>query len=299
MLAAYPAEWLLVFDNATDRKAVERFLPPDGRGRVLVTSRSALWRPGRASGGSLARYLASFRKRRPELLARGEAREYGKTVATTWSLAFTELQQSDPQAVGLLRLLAFCAPEPVPLHLLLQPRPGLADQLADEMAAILRPLLGDELAAGDAVAALRRYSLVTLAGEGLVLVHRLLQAVTADQMPAGLADQWRQAAAALVEAAIPEDTDLPAAWPACAVLLPHARAVLGLTSGGMERIALYLGHSGSYPAARDLFQLIADAYSEDDAYGAEHPDTLTARAHLARWTGEAGDAARGPGSGAK
>ncbi len=299
MLAAYPAEWLLVFDNATDRKAVERFLPPDGRGRVLVTSRSALWRPGRASGGSLARYLASFRKRRPELLARGEAREYGKTVATTWSLAFTELQQSDPQAVGLLRLLAFCAPEPVPLHLLLQPRPGLADQLADEMAAILRLLLGDELAAGDAVAALRRYSLVTLAGEGLVLVHRLLQAVTADQMPAGLADQWRQAAAALVEAAIPEDTDLPAAWPACAVLLPHARAVLGLTSGGMERIALYLGHSGSYPAARDLFQLIADAYSEDDAYGAEHPDSLTARAQLARWTAVAGDAARGPGSGAK
>jgi hypothetical protein len=341
VLAAYPAEWLLVFDNATDRKAVERFLPPDGRARVLVTSRSALWRPGRAvevpvlaaevaadylvrltddadrraalelagelgglplaleqagayvqaSGGSLARYLASFRKRRPELLARGEAREYGKTVATTWSLAFTELQQSDPQAVGLLRLLAFCAPEPVPLHLLLQPRSGLADQLADEMAAILRPLLGDELAAGDAVAALRRYSLATLAGEGLVLVHRLLQAVTADQMPAGLADQWHQAAAALVEAAIPEDTDLPAAWPVCAVLLPHARAVLGLTSGGMERIALYLGHSGSYPAARDLVQLIADAYSENDAYGAEHPDTLTACAHLARWPGEAGDLA--------
>jgi hypothetical protein len=139
VLAAYPAEWLLVFDNATDRKAVERFLPPAGRGRVLVTSRSALWRPGQAvevpvldaevaadylvrrtddadrraalelagelgglplaleqagayvqaSGGSLARYLASFRKRRPELLARGEARKYGKTVATTWSLAFT------------------------------------------------------------------------------------------------------------------------------------------------------------------------------------------------------------------
>ena len=47
----------------------------------------------------------------------------------------------------------------------------------------------------------------------------------------------------------------------CAVLLPHARAVLDLTSGGMWQIALYLGHSGSYPAARDLFQLIADAYT--------------------------------------
>ena len=77
----------------------------------------------------------------------------------------------------------------------------------------------------------------------------------------------------------------------CAVLLPHARAVLDLTSGGMWQIAQYLGYSGSYPAARDLFQLIADAHEDSDAYGPEHPDTLAARDNLARWTGEAGDAA--------
>ena len=52
------------------------------------------------------------------------------------------------------------------------------------VAAAVGPLLGDPLAAGDAVAALRRYSLVTPAGDGLVLVHRLVQAVTLDQMPA-------------------------------------------------------------------------------------------------------------------
>jgi len=341
VLAASPAEWLLVFDNARDRAAVERFLPPDGPGRVLVTSRNVAWPPGQAldvpmlaleaaagflvtrtgdpdehaagelatelgglplaleqagayvqvSGIGLAGYLASFRKRRPEMLTRGIPTGYDRTVAATWSLAFTDLEQSAPQAVGLLRLLACCAPEPVPLRLLLQPRPGLADGLADEVAAALVPLLDDELAAGDAVAVLRRYSLVTPAGDGLVLVHRLVQAVTADQMPAGLAGQWRQAAAALIEEAIPADTQLPAAWPECAQLLPHARAILSLTSGGLWRIARYLGHTGSYPAARDLFQLIADAYSEDDAYGPEHRHTLAARSELARWTGEAGDAA--------
>ena len=36
----------------------------------------------------------------------------------------TDLQQAAPGAVGLLRLLAFCAPEAIPLRLLLQPRPG-------------------------------------------------------------------------------------------------------------------------------------------------------------------------------
>ncbi len=160
------------------------------------------------------------------------------------------------------------------------------------MAAVLVPLLEDELEVDAAVAALRRYSLVTRAGHGLVSVHRLVHAVTADQMPADLADQWHQAAAALIEAAIPADPELPEAWPVYAVLLPHARAVLDLTSGGMRRIAAYLGQSGSYLAARDLWHLIAEAYREDDAYGPEHPDTLITRGGgLARWTGEAGDAA--------
>jgi hypothetical protein len=150
VLAASPDEWLLVFDNAPARPAVARFLPPAGRGRVMVTSRNADWPAGQvldvpaldtdaaagflvtrtgdldeqasielarelgglplaleqagayvqASGISVARYLALFRMRRPQLLARGEAREYGKTVATTWSLAFTELERSAPKQWG-------------------------------------------------------------------------------------------------------------------------------------------------------------------------------------------------------
>jgi hypothetical protein len=244
-----------------------------------------------ATGGTLAGYLAAFRQRRPDLLRRGEPTGYPLTVATTWRLAFEDLAQAAPGAAGLLRLLAFCAPEAIPLRRLLQPRPGLPGQLGEQAAPVLVPLLQDELAAGDAVAALRRYSLVTPAAAGAVSVHRLVQAVTADQMPAGLASQWRQAAAALIEAAIPEDTEPPGTWRACAALLPHAQAVLDLTSDGMCRIARYLGFSGSYPAARDLFRRIVHAYEEDDAYGAEHPDTLAVRGNLARWTGQAGDAA--------
>ena len=110
-------------------------------------------------------------------------------------------------------------------------------------------------------------------------------------MPGDLRQAWQTTAAALMEAAIPDATRLPETWPACALLLPHARAVLGPTSGGMGRIARYLGWSGSYPAARDLWQLIADAYKDDDAYGPEHWDTLRARGKLAGWTGWAGDAA--------
>jgi hypothetical protein len=341
VLAGKRAGWLLVFDNAPDRASVATFVPPAGDGRVLITSRNALWPPGQgvevpvldadvaaqflvdrvgdpderaalalagelgglplaleqaatyiqASGDSLAGYLALFQRRRGDLLARGGSAGYPGTVATTWALAFAHLEQSTPAAAGLLRLLAYCAPEAIPLRLLLQPRPGLTDRLAPAVAEVLAALLDDELAAGDAVAALREYSLARPAGDGSVSVHRLVQAVTADQMPAELARAWRQAAAAVIEAALPADPQQPADWQVFAALLPHVRAVLDLTSDGMWQIALYLGYSGSYLAARDLAQLIADARREDEDFGPEHPDTLAARGSVARWTGNAGDAA--------
>jgi hypothetical protein len=338
-LAAFPAEWLLIFDNAPDRAAVQRFLPPAGRGRVLVTSRNPNWPPGQAldvpvldtevaadflvkrtgdadrqaaldlagelgglplaleqaaayiqaSDDSVAGYLALFRQRRPEMLARGEPTGYDSTVAATWSLAFTQLGQSAPAAAGLLRLLACCAPDAVPLYVLLQLRPGLTEQLGDQVAPVLVPLLGDELAVKDATVALRRYSLMTSSGDGLVSVHRLVQAVTLDQMSADLARQWHQAAAALIEAAIPANTDPPQTWPVSAALLPHAQVALADYSDGMGRLANYLGARGSYTAALELQQRIVD--SRERSLGAEHPDTLAARAKLAYFTGVSGDAA--------
>ena len=340
VLAVYPAGWLLVFDNAPDRASVERFLPPAGDGRVLITSRNALWPPGQAvevpvldtavaagflaartgdadhqaavglagelgglplaleqaaaytqaTGTTLAGYLSLFADRRADLLARGEPTGYPGTVAATLGLALSRLEEEAPAAAGLLRLLACLAPEPVPLALLLS-NAQVAGELAPEVAASVGPLLGDPVAAGDAVAALRHYSLVTPAGDRLVLVHRLVQATTLAQLPGDVAGGWKQAATALVQAAIPPDWRLPAAWPVHAVLLPHARAVLDLTDGGMWQIAQALGHSGSYLAARDLFQLIAAAHMKDEADGPEHEDSLPARRSLARWTGEAGDRA--------
>ena len=243
-----------------------------------------------ATGGTLAGYLALFRQRRARLLARGEATGYSKTVASTWALAFDRLQHTAPGAIGLLRLLAFCAPEAIPLRLLLQPRTGLAGRLGEEVTPVLAPLLQDALAADDAIRALRRYSVVTLAAGGSVSVHRLVQAVTADQMPAELAREWQQATAALIEAAIPDDTDdLPGTWPACAALLPHAQVALADDSAGMARIAKYIGSSGSYATARNLQRRVVD--ERERVLGPEHPDSLAARSDLALWTGEAGDAA--------
>ena len=304
VLAAYTAQWLLIFDSAPDHASIERFLPPTGPGRILITSQNPNWPHGYAvevqllaleaaadfvitrtgdqdrqaaqelvglmdrlplaleqaaayvlaTMGTLTGYLELFRHRRTEMLRRGEPTGYAGTVATTWALAFGQLEESSSAAVGLLRLLAFCAPDAIPLRLLLQPRPGLAEELPPDTARLLTPLLEDPLAANDAIAALRRYSLISSAAEGAVSVHRLVQVVTADQMSATLAETWRQATAAVVGAAIPEDTEQPDSWPACAALLPHVQAAVPTDSDATARMASYLASIGNYSAARDLQQ---------------------------------------------
>jgi Tetratricopeptide repeat len=240
------------------------------------------------TGTSLSGYLSLFQARQSDLLARGEAAGHRQDTAATLALALSRLERDAPSAAGLVRLLAFLAPEPVPLGLLLASRGG-GEPLAGQVTQALRPLLNDPVAVWDAVAALRRYSLVSPAGDGLVQVHRLVQAVTRAQVTDSAAEQWKQAAATMVEAALPRDPELPATWPACAALLPHARAVLPLASTGIAKIGLYLGKSGSYVAARDLSGLSAGARRDDPSYGPEHRMTISARHNFAYWTGMAGD----------
>jgi tetratricopeptide repeat protein len=337
VLAVLEDEWLLVFDNALDWESVAAFLPPTGRGRVLITSQSSHWPPRMALevpvlrteaavdllikrtgdldeqaarelaieldglplaieqaaaymlavGDTITEYLASFRQRRADMLARGKPTGYSKTLATTWTLAFHRLRVTEPRAIGLLRLLAHYAPEAIPLRLLMKPLNEPAQRLGNKVAPVLVPLLTNQLAVKDALASLRDYSLVSAPVDGVVSMHRLVQAVARDQMPQKLAAEWRRAAAAVVEAAIPRDHKQPENWSDFAALLPHALAALTAYSDGLEGIARYLGFSGSYVPARDLQQRIAEA--RESVLGPQHPDSLHARANLARWSGAAGN----------
>ena len=240
-----------------------------------------------ASGRTVAEYLGLFRARRAELLDKGDPAGYDKRVTTTWSVAFAELGRAGP-AAGLLRLVACCAAEDIPLPLLL--RPGLeAEDFDAVVGPLLVPLLADELARDEAVAGLRRFSLISAPRGGLVSVHRLVQAITLDQLPAEEAAAWRRAAAAVIGAALPGDPEDPGCWPVFAALLPHAQAALDPASYGMYQVAVYLGESGRYAAALAVQRQVLQA--REETRGAEHPDTLTARDYLARWTGRAGDAA--------
>jgi transcriptional regulator with XRE-family HTH domain len=235
-----------------------------------------------ATGRSIASYLAMYRERRDDLLARGQPGGYDKLVTTTWTLAFDQLRRSAPAAIGLLRLLACFAPDQIPLDLLLRRPPAGWPGPAE-----IEPLLADRLAADDAVAALRRFSLIGPPRDGNVSVHRLVRAVTLSQVPADQAERWREAAQRLIEGALPDDPAAPGSWPVYSALLPHAQVVLPPDNESLAKVSSFLAHSGSYAAARDLQRQIVTA--TQDALGAENPATVAARASLARWTGQAGD----------
>jgi Domain of unknown function (DUF4062)/Tetratricopeptide repeat len=284
---AVAAAFLLTRTGATNaEEAAAENLAAELGGLPLALEQAGAYM--QAAGRGVGEYLGMFRLRREELLGRGEPAGYDKRVTTTWALAFADLEQSS-EAVGLLRLAACCAAEDIPLNLLLRPRPIVAAALAAEVAPFLVPLLEDALARDEAVTRLRRYSLISAPRAGLVSVHRLVQAITLAQLPAGLAAVWQQASAEVIDAALPGDPDNPAAWPVFAVLLPHAQAALAPGSDGMGKIAGYLGAIGNYAAARALQQEVFDAREAE--LGADDPSTLIARADLANWTGEAGNAA--------
>ncbi|MBV9256872.1 MAG: helix-turn-helix domain-containing protein, partial [Ktedonobacteraceae bacterium] len=72
------------------------------------------------TGCSFEHYLQLYQTHRKALLARRGAQttNYPDSVATTWSLSFHKVEQSNPAAAELLRLCAFLAPDHIPEELL-------------------------------------------------------------------------------------------------------------------------------------------------------------------------------------
>jgi tetratricopeptide (TPR) repeat protein len=172
----------------------------------------------------------------PDLYLRDLARvlEHGRedaphrSAAASWTIAFDGLAVACPPALALVTLLAWLAPEPVPLSLLT----GHADQLPPPLATVA----SDPLSLAETTTLLRRRGLARVTGEGLDL-HRvpaaLLRARTHYDQPHpgdAAAGGWAAVAVRMLHAATPEDAwHNPPVWPQWRRLLPHIRAALDPT----------------------------------------------------------------------
>ena len=172
-----------------------------------------------ATGTSLSAYLKLFIEHRQELLRRpSPVSDAAPTVATTWELAFRRVQEASPAGAALLNLCAFLAPDDIPWDVL--------GSDAAELPPALATAARDPLVFNDALAALRRYSLVETRGECLS-IHRLVQAVVRDGLEPDEARMLAKAAVSLMDAAFPFDANDLQTWEPSGHLLPHALAAAG------------------------------------------------------------------------
>ena len=231
---------------------------------ALAHARAYCW----TTGSSFDEYRAKF----PELIRKlPRGAPYPENVFATFELALAKAAKQCAAAEELMGLLAFFAPDSIPLILLSE----------STMTEIERR---------DAIAALREMSLLELhsspEGPPTISVHRLVQEVMRGRLSEA-SDQARIAAAEatrLVAEEYEKDRKPFAGLPRNMILLPHAKAVLEHAPkegpGALDTLRLLMeigdthGHHGNssaaYTAYRDgqvlakyLFRAKADLSTTD------------------------------------
>ena len=172
------------------------------------------------TGSSLADYDRLFQQHHATLLAqrRGLVADHPEPVTTTWSLSFAQVEERNGAAADLLCLCAFLSPDAIPEEITTQGAAHLGPQLA--------PVAADTLLLGQAMEALRAYSLIGRDPATKTLsIHRLVQAVLRDAMDGAERECWAERATRAVSAALPAVEH--ANWSQWERLLAHAQACAG------------------------------------------------------------------------
>lgn len=282
--------WLLVFDNAEHPDDLEDLIPTRGNGRVLITSRRRDWpnalalevldkadavtllcqvaeRQPSPEAESLVDHLGclalavdqaaafcretgwSFEDYQQDLVLRPE--EVDSTLDMVWQRSTDRADADCPGAREILDVLAYFAPDDIPVSL----------------------VPGEKLHVAKSLAALSRYSLVDLTRAEsseitAVSLHRLIQAATRRTHTS--TDPCVAVLTALT-LAFPAETTEPKAWPAARALEPHVLTAvdhaqegscsLGEASWLLDRYATYLQYSGLVQAAPPIFERAVTLYA--------------------------------------
>ena len=218
------------------------------------------------------------------LLAEHRASMSAESTATSaaWAIAFDRLAADDPPALALLTIVAWLAPEPVPLSLLREHPDLLPPPLAQSVRTPAR--------LADLAATLRRRGIARVAPDSVAL-HRVpaaqLVVRTVEERPGDRG--WAAWAVGIVRAAAPPDPVDPAGWPAWRQLLPHVVAATD-PARPLDEVIIDVGwllsHAASYLQARGeprhARALFEDAYNlYRHRLGQAHPDTVASARALA------------------
>jgi tetratricopeptide (TPR) repeat protein len=218
---------------------------------------------------SLSEYRKRWESRKAEVLAWYEKRLmlYPQCVAMTWRNTIEELSQSQRK---LLNILAWFAPEPIPLSL-------------------FEEYIADGPDARDALAGLASWSLARwMADEGRFTVHRLVQEVTRGRLLDEERSSTLSSALGILGSALPSPEWDAEGWRQWDSLIPHVRAVLRhfrscpneyIATPVMNQYALLLCHRAQYFEAEELYRRALAI--DEEHLGPDHADVANRLNNLA------------------
>jgi nucleoside phosphorylase len=227
-----------------------------------------------ATSCSLSEYQQIYQQHRTELLQerRTLVTDHPEPVATTWSLSFTRVEEKSPAAAELLQLCAYLSSDAIAEEIISQGAPYLGPLLA--------PVAADPFLLNQAMEALRAYSLVARDPNAKTLsVHRLVQVVLQDALPAETGKQWMQRAVLAVNAALP-DVEFTS-WAIyercllhallCTTWIEHQQMIFPEAARLLNQVGRYLTERARYAEAEPLYQ--RSLAIRERHVGAEHSDT--------------------------
>jgi tetratricopeptide (TPR) repeat protein len=217
-------------------------------------------------------YLSRYQSQRKYILARRgmQGGAHPASVSTTLRLSIERMAHQHPAAGELLHLCAFLHPEAIPEELF---RAG-----ALSLGPTLGSLVADPYQFDLVLATLRSASLLTRSPQTKTLsLHRLVQAVLADQMEPAELRLWSERAVCMVNAAFPDGTFEN--WAQCERLLAQALAcvpLIAFTGNELPEASALLFKAGSYLMVRGSYReadpLLSQAVAlGEQQHGTDHP----------------------------
>lgn len=240
------------------------------------------------TGCTLSHYLEAYQSKRASLLQRrgilGSFDGHPESVVVTFSLALDTITRTSVAAADLLRLCAFLAPEAIPEELFVR--------AADRLPATLATLVQSPVDFDEALALIRRYSLIQrLPTSRSLSLHQLVQAVIQDQLDERQQrPSWEMLTVEVVARLFagtdqrtilekPAQRFLPQALAAVKLILQ--RSLAGHSAGHLLfLVGSYLTSHARYNEAEDVCQAALQMYQEH--FGPLHLETAANFANLAR-----------------
>ncbi|MCD6309683.1 MAG: toll/interleukin-1 receptor domain-containing protein [Candidatus Eremiobacteraeota bacterium] len=205
---------------------------------------------------SFAKYLKMYRNCLKKIVNRFKpSSRYPITVAATWEVLIQLIGEVSPEAVELLNICAFFAPDNISLEDMKKAAKSLPKSLENTMKKTKT--------LDTAMATLRRFYIIKESKDTLSL-NSLIQSVIRDCLPADEKSKLAETAVRILNETFPADCEDEKSWGECSRLLPHVldstiyaekfKADPKIISQLLNRVVSYLKRRGNIERKKDILE---------------------------------------------